>query len=125
MAERVQAQERQSVEGSPTHQHVKCRTAFVVAEALNQLRLTCHGFRNNRFSFSHVAAEERLIGTQAEIAANQFMWNLKLKDRHDAEVKCLEPQDRRVFEATAKKYGWAIHTANFELPRKAVGCGFP
>jgi hypothetical protein len=31
------------------------------------------------------AAEERLIDTQAEIAANQFMWNLKLKERHDAE----------------------------------------
>ena len=31
------------------------------------------------------AAEERLIDTQAEIAANQFMWSLKLKESHDAE----------------------------------------
>ena len=73
-------------------------------------------------------AEERLIDTQAEIAANNFMWQLKLKERYEqkreAEAKRLEPQDRRVFETAAKKYGWAINEAQFDVCRRAVGYGF-
>ena len=74
------------------------------------------------------AAEERLIDTQAEIAADNFMWQLKLKEqyeqRQEAEAKRLETQDRRVFETAAKKYGWAINEAQFDIARRACGVGF-
>jgi hypothetical protein len=74
------------------------------------------------------AAEERSIELQAEIAANNFMHQLKLKrqyeQKQEAEAKHLEPQDRRVFEAAAKKYGWSINEANFDIICRAVGYGF-
>ena len=94
---------------------------FTVAELERFLRIKIAQAEAN-------AAEERLINTQAEIAANNFMWQLKLKERYEkkreAEAKRLEPQDRRVFETEAKKYGWAIHEANFDIARRAVGYGF-
>src|SRR5262245_15251169 len=73
-------------------------------------------------------AEERLIDTQAEAAADTFLWNLKRQQQHDqqqeAAAKATLPQDRRIFEAAAKKYGWAINEAQFDVARRAVGHGF-